>query len=170
MGTRRKRIGYARYVIWTIFAGCLLLVGFAAAKMLSDRPIERVAEVDIAGWSVDVSSSSGDSLTLDAGGSAQVYSLVVTNGSDVASTYGIKVSNIPAGVKFGLDISSDADLVVPANGEAIFTNTGGDLAFSSPNNTRTHALTLAAEPMANIIDSGVDMTIDVLFVQKDPRL
>jgi hypothetical protein len=170
VGARRRRIGYARYVIWTVFAGCLFLVGYAAAKMFSNGAIEREGEATIAGWSVDVSSSDGDSLTLDAGTSAQSYSLVVTNDSDVVSTYGIKVSNVPDGVKVGLDISSDSDLVTPVDGEVIFTNTGGDLAFTSPNNTRTHTLALLAEPTANVTDFGIDMTIDVLFVQKDPRL
>jgi hypothetical protein len=80
------------------------------------------------------------------------------------------VSNIPVGVKIGLDIASDSDLVVPVGGEATFTNTGGDLGFVAPNNTRVHTLTLVAEATANTTQSGVDMAIEVQFMQKDPRL
>ena len=125
--------------------------------------------MSIAGWSVDVTSADSGSITLDAGSNSQTYNLTVTNNSEVASSYSIKVSNVPAGVKVGLDITSASDMVTPTGGEATFTNTGGDLGYEAPNNTRAHVLTLAAEATANITQSSVDMTIEVLFEQKDPR-
>ena len=172
MANREKIVTSRRRIILLVglICCCSLFVGVCAAKMINVNPVEKGSSVSVAEWDVSVSSPSGGSMTLDAGAASQAYSLVVTNSSDVASTYGIKVSNIPAGVKIGLDISSASDLVTPVNGEVLFTNTGGDLGHSSPNNTRTHVLTLAAEATANITQSSVNMTIEVQFVQKDPRI
>ena len=166
IATSRRRI----ILLVGLICCCSLFASVCVAKMINANPIEKDSALGVAGWDVSVSSSSGGSMTLDAGAASQSYSLVVTNGSDVASTYGIKVSNIPAGVKIGLDISSASDLVTPVNGEILFINTGGDLGYSLPNNTRTHVLTLAAEATANITQSSVNMTIEVQFVQKDPRI
>ena len=169
MIARKKRTAKRQYVAPLVFVCCLLLAGICSAKMINSNPVEKDSEAHVAGWSVDVTSSDSGSMTLDAGANSQSYSLTVTNTSDVASTYGIKVSNIPAGVKIGLDAASDADLATPVNGEIIFTNTGGDLDYNAPDNTRTHALTLAAEATANITQSSVDMAIEVLFTQKEPQ-
>lgn len=170
MAANKKRIALRRYIIPICFACCcLFFVGVSVAKMLNNNPVTRDSDVHVAAWSVDVSSPDSGSMTLDAGSNAQSYSLVVTNNSEVASTYGIKVSNIPAGVKIGLDINSDADLISPVDGEAVFTNTGGDLDYNAPDNTRTHTLTLAAEAEANITQSTVDMSIEVAFTQTEPQ-
>jgi hypothetical protein len=136
--------------------------------MLNNNPVEK-GGAHVAEWHVDVSSTDSSNMTLDAGSNPQTYSLVVTNSSEIMSTYSIKVSNIPAGVKIGLDITSDSDLVTPIDGQVIFTNTGGDLDYAAPNNTRSHTLTLVAEASANITQSSVNMAVDVLFAQKDPR-
>ena len=167
----KKRISLRRYIVPLGIVCCLFFVGMSSAKMIDvSPPISRSSEVYVASWSVDVSSADSDNMTLDAGKNAQTYSLTVTNTSEVVSAYGIKVSNIPAGVKIGLDITSDSDLVVPVSSEVIFTNTGGDLGYAAPNNVRTHTLTLAAEATANTTQSSVDMTIEVQFSQKDPQL
>jgi len=170
MIARKRRVALRRYIVPLGFVCCLFIVGISSAKMANVDPLTAESETYIAGWSVDVSSSDSNNMTLDAGESAQTYSLTVTNNSEVVSSYIIKVSNIPAGVKIGLDIASDSDLVVPVGGEATFTNTGGDLGFVAPNNTRVHTLTLVAEATANTTQSGVDMSIEVQFMQKDPRL
>ena len=170
MEARKNRKALRRYVI-PISLGfcCLFFAGVALAKMMTSEPIERDGETQVAGWSVNVTSSDNDHMILDAGASSQSYSLAVTNNSEVASSYSIKVSNIPDGVKVGLDIASDADMETPTDGTLIFTNTGGDLSYIAPNNERTHFLTLAAEASADITQSDVDMSIEVLFAQKDPR-
>ena len=171
MEARKRRIALRRYIVPIVFVCCcVFFVGASSAKMVNEGSVVKDGEVSVAGWSVDVSSSDNSNMTLDAGSNAQQYSLAVTNDSDVVSMYGIKVSNIPAGIKIGLDITSDADLVTPANGEVVFTNTGGDLGYEAPNNTRTHVLTLSAEATAETTQDSVDMTIEVLFAQKDPRL
>ena len=172
MKGRKKRFSIRRCVAFICLASCgLFFVGKGLAKMTVDEPVvAQDGAVSVAGWSVDLSSTDEDSMTLDAGSDSQSYSLTVTNNSDVVSTYGIKISNIPEGIKIGLDIESDADLMTPTDGVLVFTNTGGDLAFESPNNTRTHVLTLAADAEANITDEDVDLSIEVLFEQKDPRL
>lgn len=170
MAVRKKTIRMRRrYGILFSLIFCLCLVGIASAKMVTKTPTQTEGTMSIAGWSVDVTSADSGSITLDAGSNSQTYSLTVTNNSEVASSYSIKVSNVPAGVKVGLDITSASDMVTPTGGEATFTNTGGDLGFEVPNNTRAHVLTLAAEATANITQSSVDMTIEVLFEQKDPR-
>lgn len=165
----KKRVALRRYIVPLGFICCLFIVGVSMAKMANNVPIEKDGGASIAGWSVDVTSLDGDSMVLDAGKNTQDYSLIVTNNSDVVSAYSIKVSNIPAGVKIGLDIFSDSDLVTPIDGEAIFTNTGGDLDYAAPNNVRTHVLTLLAEATAEKTQSGVGMTIEVQFAQKEPR-
>ncbi len=170
MSARKRRISVRRCIALIVFACGLLVAGICVAKMITVNPITKDSGLQVAGWSVDVASSDSSNMTLDAGRSAQTYSLVVTNDSEVVSEYGIKVSNIPAGVKIGLDISSASDLQTPVNGEILFTNTGGDLDFDAPNNTRTHTLSLVAEATANATQSAVDMTIEVQFAQKDPRL
>ena len=170
MKTSKKRIALGRHCFFAcVLVCCFFLAKVCLAKMINDTPVERDGSVHIAEWSVDVSSSDSNSMTLDAGSNSQTYSLVVTNNSEITSTYSIKVSNIPAGVKIGLDIASESDLVTPVNGEVVFTNTGNDLSYESPNNTRTHTLTLKAEATANITQSAVNMSIEVLFVQKEPQ-
>ena len=169
---RKRRIlkPLHRRAIPVAFVCCLMIVGVSSAKMSTDTPISRTDEAHIAEWDVALSSSGSGSMTLDAGGLSQSYSLTVTNNSEVSSTYSIKVSNIPANVKIGLDISSASDMVTPVSGEVIFTNTGAALDYSSPGNTRVHTLTLAAEPTANATQSSVSMSIEVVFTQEDPRL
>ena len=170
METRRRRIAWRRYIVPICFVCCLCFVGASLAKMSVESPIERNSEIDVAAWNVDVRSADSGNMTLDAGKGSKSYSLLVTNNSDVASTYQIKVSNIPAGVKIGLDINSNNDLVTPVAGEVVFTNTGGDLGHEAPNNSRTHSLTLAADATAEVTNDDVNMAIEVLFEQKDPRL
>lgn|GEM_PF-1434745 len=173
MAARKKRIALRRYVVPLVFVCCLVFVGASSAKMFSGSPIAKSSEARIAAWSVDVSSSDDNNMTLDAGKDAQTYSLLVTNNSEVASAYSIKVSNIPDGVKVGLDIASGADLTdleTPVDGVVVLANTGGDLGYEAPDNVRTHTLTLVAEATAAITQSSVGMTIEVLFEQKDPQL
>lgn len=167
MATNKRR-PLRRYAFLLSLVCCLLIAGVSLAKMLNNDPVEK-GGAHVAEWRVDVSSTDSSNMTLDAGSSPQTYSLVVTNSSEIMSTYSIKVSNIPVGVKIGLDITSDSDLVTPIDGQVIFTNTGGDLDYAAPNNTRSHTLTLVAEASANITQSSVNMVVDVLFAQKDPR-
>lgn len=166
---RHKKTLNRHIFIFSVLCCCLFLVGVTLAKMKNDNPVEKGDDAQVAGWSVDVSSSDSDSMTLDAGSSSQSYSLLVTNNSEITNTYSVKVSNIPAGVKIGLDVASDDELVTPTGGQIIFTNTGGDLSYLAPDNTRPHILTLAAEASANITQSAVDMVIEILFTQKDPQ-
>ncbi len=165
----KKTLNRRHVVIFSVLCCCLFLVGVTLAKMKNDVLIEKGDNAQVAGWSVDVSSSDSGSMTLDAGSSSQSYSLVVTNNSEVTNAYSVKVSNIPAGVKIGLDVATDDELVTPTGGQIVFTNTGGDLSYLAPDNTRSHTLTLAAEASANITQSDVDMAIEVLFTQKEPR-
>lgn len=168
MVSRKRRISLRRYIV--PFVCCLLIAGISSAKMITVNSLSKNGQLQIAGWNVDVTTAESGSMTLDAGENGQTYTLTVTNNSDVMSSYKIKVSNIPAGVKVGLDISSPSDLVTPVGGEATFTNTGGDLGFTSPSNSRNHVLTMAAESTAATTQSGVSVAIDVLLVQKDPRI
>ncbi len=165
----KRRVALRRYIVPTALVCCLLFVGVGSAKMINTALITKSGEAHVAKWSVVVNSSDNDNITLDAGNGTQSYSLVVTNNSEVASTYSIKVSNIPDDVKVGLDIASNNDLVDPTNGEIVFSDTGNALGFESPNNTRTHTLTLAADATAEVTQTSTDMSIEVLFTQKDPR-
>ena len=171
MVVRNRRIALRRYIVpLGAICCCFFFVRASSAKMINSSPVSKEGEVHVAEWSVDVNAVGNSNLVLDAGGNTQSYSLVVENNSEVVSTYSIKVSGVPAGIKIGLDIASDNDLVSPVGGEVTFTNTGGDLSYAAPNNARTHVLTLKAEPTANVTQNDVDLAIDVLFAQKDPRL
>ena len=162
----KERISIRRYAAGLILLiSGMFLVGVCSAKMLGDS-IAKDGSVDVAEWSVDMSAVGDSDITLDAGNGTETYSLTVTNNSKVSSVYGIKISNIPNGVKIGLDGGS---LLTPTDGVLIFSGTGGDLGYTAPNNTRTHILTLSAESTANITQDDVDLSIEVVFTQKDPR-
>ena len=167
MAYGKKRFSIRPYAIPVILACGIFFASYCFAKMVLDDPIEKDGEATVAKWNVEVSSDD-DSKILDAGGSAQTYSLSVTNNSEVASGYSIGITNIPDGIKIGLDIASDSDLVTPVDGAVTFTNTGGYLGYTPPNNVRTHVLTLVAEPTAEKTQTGVDMEIKVLFAQSEP--
>ena len=85
----KRRVSIRRLFVPLAFAGCLLLVGLSAAKMVNTGAIQKTDQMHIAGWSVGVTSTSSGSMVLDAGGNAQTYTLTVTNDSEVASSYAI---------------------------------------------------------------------------------
>lgn len=171
MARNTKRTPIGRLAALIIVAGSAFLVGLGVAKMVNDEPIEKDGGAHVAKWDIEVDPTGGNSVNLSAGSDAQLYGLTVTNSSDVASNYTIKVSGIPSGVKIGLDIQTDADLQEPINGEVSFTNTGGILGFSGGNNSRSHALTLMALPGASVTSGdGADMKIELSFEQGDPRI
>lgn len=139
---------------------------FVVAKMVGTVGLAS-GDMQVAKWDVRVAGAS-EAVNMVAGGATQSYAVTVTNNSDVSSTYAIKVSNIPAGVKVGL---SDGSLQEPSGGVVIFTNTGGALGFEAPNNSRQHTLVLQADldDAAASPEGGEQVDVDVLFVQEEPR-
>ena len=125
-------------------------------------------DMQVAKWDVQVAGAS-EAVNMVAGGAAQSYTVTVTNNSDVSSTYAIKVSNIPAGIKVGL--ASDS-LQEPNDGTVIFTNTGGGLGFEAPNNSRQHTLVLEADLDDAVAtpENGEQIDVDIMFTQEDPRV
>ena len=166
-----RRIPIMRYGVFALLIlGTLSATGTYVWGKMASEPFERNSSMSVAKWDVSVTGGT-ETVNMVAGGAMQTYDLTVTNNSDVASEYSIKVSNIPAGVKVGLDIQSEADLMEPTAGEVTFTNTGDVLGFAAPNNSRPHTLTLQADldDAAATTGDGVELDIDVVFTQQEPQ-
>lgn len=163
-----KRIPAWRFAVLAIMACSAFLVGIVVAKMMTDTPIEKSGEMHIAKWMVEAVATDDGDVDLVAGRDIQTYSLMVTNNSEVVSSYAIKVSGVPDDVKVGLD---SGDLQLPNNGEVLLEDTGGDLSFTSPDNVRSHTLKMQATENADVTpDTGTDLNVEIVLKQKDPRL
>ncbi len=171
MRGRRQYISATKKVLGLlllfVFAAVAMVSVFVAAKMIGVIDTTG-ANMQVAKWDVQVVGASG-AVNMVAGGATQSYAVTVTNNSDVSSTYAIKVSNIPAGVKVGL---ASGPLQEPNDGAVIFTNTGGALGFEAPNNTRNHTLVLQADldDAVATSENGEQIDVDIMFTQGDPRV
>ncbi len=156
--------------------GLLLLLAITAVATASIFVVAKMiglvnatdGDMQVAKWDVQVAGAS-EAVNMVAGGAAQSYTVTVTNNSDVSSTYAIKVSNIPAGIKVGL---ASGPLQEPNDGTVIFTNTGGALGFEAPNNSRQHTLVLQADLDDAVAtpENGERIDVDIMFTQEDPRV
>lgn len=161
-----------RVVFFTIlYVGVPFVVcSFVAAKMIIQQNIAKDTSVDVAQWNVAIEGQSGqtsdDRVALVAGnGSPQSYSLSVTNDSDVASRYSIRLSGIPDGVKVGMDDDNINSFKTPTNGRITFSQTGQELA---PHNHRIHTLYFLAKMSTEAITNH-NISVDVTFTQEDPE-
>jgi hypothetical protein len=161
-----------RIVFFTIlYVGVPFMVcSFVVAKMTIRQDINKSSSVDVAKWDVAIEGQSGqtsdDKVALVAGnGLPQSYSLSVTNDSDVASRYSIRLSEIPDGVKVGMDGGNINSFKTPTNGRITFSQTGQELA---PHDHRTHTLYFLAEMSTEAMNNH-GISVDVTFTQEDPR-
>ena len=111
-----------------------------------------------AAWNVSAGASS-NTLNLVAGGQAQSYTLTVTNNSEVDVTYSIQFTNLPTGMKVGLD---GDQLVTEVNNTVTFASVGG-LSYTSPK-TRNHTVTFQA-PQSSSETSNWQIHTSVTFKQ-----
>ncbi len=165
----KRRISVRRVVFFAmLYVGIPLIAGsFVVAKMTIQQNINKDSSVDVAKWDVAIEGQSeqteDDKVAIVAGdGSEAEYDLVVKNDSDVATGYLIKLSNIPKGVKVRLD---DGGPTEATDGKITFSQNGQELA---PHDQMTHKIKfgaiLATEAM---VDRNI--SVDVIFTQKDPR-
>lgn len=165
----KRRTPMRRIVFFTIlYVGVpFVICSFVVAKMTIQQNINKNSSVDVAKWDVAIEGQSeqteDDKVAIVAGdGSEAVYDLVVKNDSDVATGYLIKLSNIPEGVKVRLDSGEPTEAT---DGEITFSQNGQELA---PHDQMTHKMKfgaiLATEAM---VDRNI--SVDVIFTQKDPR-
>ena len=165
----KRRTPMRRIVFFTIlYVGVPFMVcSFVVAKMTIRQNINKNSSVDVAKWDVAIGGQSeqteDDKVAIVAGdGSEAVYDLVVKNDSDVATGYLIKLSNIPEGVKVRLDNGQPTEAT---DGKITFSQNGQELA---PHDQMTHKMKfgaiLATEAM---VDRNI--SVDVIFTQKDPR-
>ena len=154
--------------IWPVALFALLIVcgftlaGVAFAKMQS-LGADKNDGIGIAEWNVSVDSEGDGNVSVVAGDSvAQEYSFNVNNDSEVASSYTVTVSGVPAGVKVSID--GDNDLHEPTAGVVEFADAGELNAGETKVRTVRFVATLDATKSANnSISIGVD------FTQKEPR-
>ena len=106
MARNTKRTPIGRLAALIIVTGSAFLVGLGVAKMVNDEPIEKDGGAHVAKWDIEVDPTGGNSVNLSAGSDAQLYGLTVTNNSDIAGNYTIRVIGVPSGVKIGLDIQT----------------------------------------------------------------
>ena len=161
-----KRIRIWKFVIFAAVAVCgAFIVGICVAKMVSNSEGNE-ANMQVAKWAVSANGDA-DELELTAGRDEQSFNLTVTNNSEVESSYVISVSNIPAGVKVGVD---DGELREPNNGTVEFSN-ADYLLDMQENKTKTHLLKFAADLTDETVAiPGEDVAIDVRFTQRNPQL
>ena len=161
-----KRIRIWKFVIFAAVAVCgAFIVGICVAKMVSNSDGNE-ANMQVAKWAVSANGDA-DELELTAGRDEQSFNLTVTNDSEVESSYTIIVSNIPAGVKVGID---DERLRDPESGTVEFSNRYY-LLGAQDDKTKTHVLRFAAELTDDtVVLPGEDVAIDVRFTQRNPQL
>ena len=170
----KRRTPMRRIVFFTIlYVGVPFVVcSFVVAKMTIRQNINKNSSVDVAKWDVAIEGQSGqtsdDRVALVAGnGLPQSYSLSVTNDSDVASRYSIRLSGIPDGVKVSMDDDNNIDsFKTPTNGRITFSQTGQELA--PHDDRRIHTLYFLAEMSTEAMNNH-DISVDVTFTQEDPR-
>lgn len=119
---------------------------------------------NIAGWgvSVDDSKNQRDEITLVAGNTKYDYVLSIQSTSEVATTYSIKIKNLPANIDIALDGS---DFIKPTNNQVTFLGVGSFNA-NEINKIINHTITFSA-PLGfqTINDQKID--IEVTFTQKE---
>lgn len=161
MSVRKRRIRKWPIAIFVLLVlGGIAIAGISFAKMIN-TPRSVTGGQGVAEWSVSATSASDD-LDLLAGGEAQSYILSVASTSDVACEYAITVSNVPEGVKVGVD--GIAPAAADANGEIVF-----DGYSLNVRDSRDHTLVFKAS-----LDAGAmtdhDIDIDVEFAQIEPEV
>lgn len=161
MSMRKKLIRIWPAVLFALLIVCgFTLAGVAFAKMKS-LGADRNGDIDIAEWNVSVDSDDDENVSVVAGDNvAQEYSFNINNGSEVASTYSVTVSGVPAGVKVGID--GDNDLHNPSEGVVVFSDAGELDAGETKIRTIRFVATFDASKSANN-----NISIDVDFTQKE---
>ncbi len=161
MSMRKKTIRKWPVVLFALLLlGGIAVAGISFAKMVS-TPNDVSGSQTVAVWSISATGT-GDDLDLVAGGEAQTYDLLVSSTSDVACEYAITVSNVPAGVKVGIDDVNPA--AADENGTIVFDGYSLNIR-SSKNHALKFVATLDADPTTN-----QDIDIDVEFAQAEPEV
>ena len=144
----KRRISVRRIVFFAVvYAGIPLALGsFVVAKMIMQENLTKEDTAQVAEWDVDITGTStqtgDDKVGLVAGAedNSQSYTLSVTNDSDTASKYTIKLSGVPTGVMAGLDGGSMKN--PNSSGVITFSETGKEL---GPHKNRNHTITFGAK-------------------------
>ena len=167
----KRRISVRRIVFFAVvYAGIPLALGsFVVAKMIMQENLTKEDTAQVAEWDVDITGTStqtgDDKVGLVAGAedNSQSYTLSVTNDSDTASKYTIKLSGVPTGVMAGLDGGSMKN--PNSSGVITFSETGKEL---GPHKNRNHTITFGAKLSANAMTDH-NITVEVVFTQKEPQ-
>ena len=165
--TQRTRVQTVPFVAFAfLLSGVFIYFGlnFCVAKMIGEPISVDNGGMPVAKWDVSVDSTDSNSKTVLANGAEQSYTFTVMNDSDVASNYAITVSNIPNGVKVGLD---QGELEFASDGTIVFSGDDFELG-PSPNEPKEHTLKVLATLDAAV--GATDIQIHVDFTQKEPEL
>ncbi len=170
----KRRISVRRVVFFAmLYAGIPLIAGsFVVAKMMLREDITKNTSTLVAEWDVGIAGTSeqsnDDKVGVIAGNEdeerQQVFNLTVTNDSDTASKYTIKLTGVPTGVMARLD--EGGNYKNPnSSGVIILENTGKEL---GPHRNRNHTIEFVAKLSAEATVNH-NVSVEVVFAQKDPR-
>ena len=126
------------------------LAGLCFAKMTAETESGN-GSLSVAKWDVQADGS-GEGISLTAGsGVGGVYTLTVTNNSEVASDYVIELSNVPDGVSAKLD---DGALKTPTGGVIVFGD-NDPLILVNGSREKEHTLHFEAALNTGAIENGL---------------
>lgn len=126
--------------------------------------VSKRATVEVALWdvSLDTTVTPSDDLDIVSGTTTQIYKLKVKSNSEVATTYDIKLKNLPSGVQVKVD---NGNFINATGNQITFTNVG-EFDASSANREREHTLTFKA-PLGTSEISDHEINLEVVFTQKE---
>ena len=159
MTTQKKTIRIWPVALFVLLAmGGTVIAGMCFAKMVSE-PIVADASMDVAKWDVSAEGAAENNISLVAGSVAQTYIFTVTNDSDVATDYTVTVSNVPNGMKIGID---DDELIFATDGVVTFSG----MAPLAANSSKDHMLKFVATLNSAVV-TGEDLAININYTQEE---
>ena len=155
---RKFVVFFSLYFVFLTF----YLTIFTFSKYIGFITDENTAS--IAGWnvSIDDSKNQTDEITLIAGNSQYDYVLSIQSTSEVATTYSIKLENLPENIDISLDGS---DYVKPTNNQVTFLGVGTFKA-NELNKIVNHTITFNA-PIGMQTINNQKINVEVTFTQKE---
>lgn len=156
----KKRLAIFLFVYFSLFASYYTTNTFTKCV----GSLSKSGALNIAKWDVSLNPTSGNTFNIIAGNTSenledQTYTFTITNYSDVALSYNIVLSNVPAGVEVIFD-----NVTYYESSNVVSITNAGSFLTTDLNNTHTHSLTfIAPTGTASVINNEVD--IDVDFVQ-----
>ena len=167
-----KKIKKDKFIVFLIVYLIFLTLSFTMFTLSKYvGRVEKLGNATIAEWNVNLDTEAGntgiigDNLVITSGTTNQDYRLTVYNNSEVAVTYSIIITSLPAGVTVAID--DGTPVAQDANHKVQFINQG-TINANAVTKSVVHKLTFAA-PLGTAEVTNDDINIEVVFVQVDPN-